>query len=538
LAPARLTGCRFRTVGNLKIPDEDRTLLMPDTLARHSSGDRAADFALSGVPGLDNVLAGGYPRNHLFLIEGDPGTGKTTLALQFLLQGLKKGERGLYITLSETGPELAGVAASHGWSLDGIELFELMPDEEALKPDAQYTVFHPSEVELTTTTQAIFEAVGRVKPVRIVVDSLSEMRLLARDSLRYRRQILGFKHFFAHHNATVLLLDDQTGDGGDSQLRSLAHGVLLLEQLALEYGAERRKLRVVKMRGVRYRGGYHDFTIRTGGIEVFPRLVAAEHHTPFQRARVESGLEELDLLLGGGLDRGTSSLVMGPAGAGKTILATQYACAAAQRGDHVAFYLFDERQGTFLDRAERLGMGFHEHMRKGRLLLRQIDPAEVSPGEFGNTVVTTAERQDIRFVVIDSLNGYMSAMPQEAFLDIRLHELLSYLAQRGITTLLTLAQHGLFASVQGSQAEVSYLADSLIALRFFEAYGEVRNAISVLKKRSGHHERAIREFQVTQQGIRVGQPLREFQGVLTGVPNYVGERQPLMAQETVVTDGR
>ncbi|HET6837114.1 MAG TPA: ATPase domain-containing protein [Gemmatimonadales bacterium] len=498
---------------------------------------RATDVMGSGVPGLDSVMAGGYPRNHLFLVEGDPGTGKTTLALQFLLEGVRQGERGLYITLSETGAELAGVAASHGWSLEGIELFELMPDEEALSPDAQYTVFHPSEVELTSTTQAIFESVERTKPVRVVVDSLSEMRLLARDSLRYRRQILGFKHFFAHHRATVLLLDDLTAEDGDAQLRSLAHGVLLLEQLALEYGAERRKLRVIKMRGTRFRGGNHDYTIRTGGLEVFPRLIASEHHTAFQRGSVASGLREVDALLGGGLDRGTSSLIMGPAGAGKTILSTQYACAAAGRGDQVAFYLFDERLGTFVDRADRLGMPFQQQVQSGRIAVRQMDPAEVSPGEFAHTVVGTVERENTQLVVIDSLNGYINAMPDERLLDIRLHELLSYLAQRGVTTVLTLAQHGLIILHQTSQAEVSYLADSIISLRFFEAFGEVRQAISVVKKRSGPHEHTIGEFEITDHGIRVGEPLHDFQGVLTGVPNYLGEKQPLFARGGSVISG-
>jgi circadian clock protein KaiC len=480
-------------------------------------------------------MAGGYPQGHLYLVEGDPGTGKTTLAMQFLMEGIRQKEAGLYITLSESADELAGVARSHGWSLDGIEVFELMPDEEALRPDAQYTVFHPSEVELTNTTQAIFEAVQRVKPVRVVVDSLSELRLLAQESLRYRREILAFKQFFIHNNATVLLLDDRTAEAGDPQLRSLAHGVVLLEQLALDYGAERRKLRVAKMRGVRYRGGYHDYTIRTGGIEVFPRLIAAEHHASFERRSVESGVAELDTLLGGGLDRGTASLISGPAGTGKTILSTQYACAAAARGHHVAFYLFDERLNTFVDRAKRLGMPLEKEMARGQLSLRQIDPAEISPGEFAHTVVGTVERENTQLVVIDSLNGYMSAMPDERLLDIRLHELLSYLAQCGVTTVMTLAQHGVFASPAGSQAEVSYLADSLLSLRFFEAFGEVRKAISVLKKRSGHHEHTIREFQITNHGVRVGEPLHDFQGVLTGVPDYVGEKQPLFVQEGVAT---
>ena len=499
---------------------------MPDAV--RTPTDRRQPKSLTGVPGLDSVMAGGYPSQRMFLVEGDPGTGKTTLALQFLLEGVRAGEPGLYVTLSETADELTAVAESHGWKLDGIEVFELMPDEEALRPDAQYTVFHPSEVELTSTTQAIFEMVQRVKPVRVVFDSLSELRLLARDSLRYRRQILGFKHFFTHERATVLLLDDRTGEDSDLQLRSLAHGVLLLEQVALDYGAERRKLRVVKMRGVSYRGGYHDYVIRTGGIHVFPRLIAAEHHTPFERGAVLSGVPEVDALLGGGLNRGTSSLIMGPAGAGKTVLATQYACAAAKRGDHVAFFLFDERLGTFIDRSARLGMKVGEHVEQGRMLIRQIDPAEVSPGEFAHLVVAATKQQGTQFVVIDSLNGYITAMPDERLLDIRLHELMSYLAQRGVTTLLTLAQHGVFSSVSGSQAEVSYLADSLLMLRFFEAQGEVRKAISVLKKRSGGHELTIREFQITDHGVRVGSPLREFQGVLTGVPEFLGERPPLM----------
>lgn len=500
---------------------------MSDALAALSD-DPALGKSLSGVPGLDSVLAGGYPTSRLFLVEGEPGAGKTTLALQFLLEGVRRGERGLYVTLSETAAELAGVAASHGWSLDGIEIFDLTPDAEALQPDAQYTVFHPSEVELTTTTQAIFETVERVNPVRVVLDSLSELRLLAGDPLRYRRQIIGFKQFFTNRLATVLLLDDRTGEGSGHQLRTLAHGVLLLEQLPSDYGTDRRRLRIMKIRGVRYREGYHDYTIQTGGLVVFPRLVAAEHHSAFQRGAVLSGVSELDTLLGGGLDRGTSSLIIGPAGSGKTVLATQYASAAAARGEHVAFYLFDERLGTFLDRADRLGMAIQKFERDGRMLIKSIDPAEISPGEFAHTIVDTTQREGTQLVVIDSLNGFINAMPDERLLDIRLHELLSFLAQRGVTIVLTLAEHGLFAQ-SSSPAEVSYLADSLILLRFFEASGEVRKAISVLKKRSGPHELTIREFQVTNTGIRVGEPLRDFQGVLTGVPDYIGQRQPLFA---------
>jgi circadian clock protein KaiC len=354
---------------------------MPNSPRPSPPSEASAPEKLStGIPGLDDVMAGGFPARHLFLIEGEPGTGKTTLGLQFLLEGARQGERGLYVTLSETKEELLGVATSHGWSMDGIELFELIPPEEALRPEGQYTVFDPSEIELTTTTQAIYESVERVKPVRVVVDSLSEMRLLARDPLRYRRQILGLKQFFMSRQATVLLLDDRS-EQGDLQLRSLAHGVVSLEQLAFEYGAERRRLRVSKIRGVRFRGGYHDYTIQTGGLVVFPRLVAAEHHAPFSHVSVSSGVPELDTLLGAGLDQGTSTLIMGPAGSGKTVLASQYACAAARRGENVAVYLFDERLGTFLARSNRLGMDFERHMRDGRIRVRQLDPAEISPGE-------------------------------------------------------------------------------------------------------------------------------------------------------------
>ena len=494
------------------------------------SADRPLGKSLSGVPGLDSVLAGGYPTSQLFLVEGDPGTGKTTLALQFLLEGVRSGERCLYVTLSETAAELVKVAGSHGWSLDGIDIFELIPDAEALRPDSQYTVFHPSEVELTNTTRAVFETVERVNPARVVFDSLSELRLLAQDSLRYRRQILGFKQFFINRLATVLLLDDRTGEDSDLQLRSLAHGVLLLEQLPLEYGSDRRRLRIMKIRGVSYRGGYHDYAIRTGGLVVFPRVVAAEHHSAFQPGAVLSGVSEVDTLLGGGLDRGTSSLITGAAGSGKSVLATQYASAAAARGDHVAFYLFDEGLGTFLDRADRLGMSLRKYQRDGRVLVRSINPAEISPGEFAYTLVDTTEHEGTQFVVIDSVNGYLNAMPDERLLDIRLHELLRYLAQRGVTTLLTLAQHGTIVS-PSDEAQISYLADSLVVLRYFEALGEVRKAISVLKKRSGPHEQTIREFQITDRGVRVGEPLRDFRGVLTGVPDYFGPRQPLFEAE-------
>lgn len=506
---------------------------MPNSPRPSPPADASAPDKLStGVPGLDDIMAGGFPARHLYLIEGDPGTGKTTLGLQFLLEGARQGQRGLYVMLSETKEELVGVATSHGWSLDGIELFELRPPEDALRAEGRYTVFDPSEIEFTATMQAVYETVERVKPVRVVLDSLSDMRLLARDPLRYRRQILGLKQFFTGHQATVLLIDERSREG-DLRLRTLTHGVVALERLEVQYGAERRRLEVVKMRGVRFRGGYHDYVIRTGGLVLFPRLVASEHHTPFASVGLSSDLPELDALLGGGIDQGTSTLIMGPVGSGKTVLASHYASAAAHRSHKVDVYLFDERLGTFLARCDRLGMDFERHMREGRIRVRQLDPAEISPGEFAHLVVESTQHDGTGIVIIDSLNGYATAMPEERLVNIRLHELLSYLAQRGVSTIMALAQQGVTNQTAIDQLEVSYIADTLILLRYFEAAGAVRKAISVLKKRSGHHEQTIREFQISDQGVRVGQPLIEFQGILTGVPTYIGQVRPLLPTDPI-----
>jgi circadian clock protein KaiC len=484
----------------------------------------------TGSDGFDSILEGGFPSNRLYLVEGDPGTGKTTLALKFLLEGAAQGEPVLYVTLSETKEEISAVAASHGWSLDAVTIYELIPSEESLKTEMQYTIFHPSEVELGETTSAVLEEVERIQPRRVVFDSLSEMRLLARDPLRYRRQILALKQYFAGRQCTVLLLDDRTSTVGDLQVQSIAHGVVELEHLALEYGAERRRLRVVKLRGSKYRGGFHDFKIETGGLVIYPRLIAGEHHQEFTPEMVTSGVPELDTLLGGGLNRGTSTLVLGPAGSGKSSIAAQFAAAAAERGEHAASFLFDEGMHTYLSRASGLGREMSQHVEAGRMSLRQIDPAELSPGEFAHYVRQAVERDGARVVVIDSLNGYMQAMPDERFLTVQMHELLTYLNQQGVVTILVLAQHGFMGAQMGTPVDVSYLADTVLMLRFFEASGAVRRAISVVKKRIGYHENTIREMRMSGDGITVGQPLKDFHGVLTGVPNYRKQSATLLEQ--------
>lgn len=472
----------------------------------------------TGIAGLDDILGGGLTPNRLYLVEGDPGSGKTTLALQYLLEGRRAGEKGLYVTLSETKEELSGVAKSHGWSLDGVHICELIPSEESLLPEAQSRMFHPSEVELSETTIRVLEEVERVRPTRVVFDSLSEMRLLAQNPLRYRRQILALKQFFSGRKCTVLLLDDRTSEAADLQLHSLAHGVVTLEQLAPEYGAERRRLRVVKLRGIKFRGGFHDFVIVTGGLEVYPRLVAAEHRGPAQSGQLASGVSAIDALLGGGFDRGTSALLMGPAGSGKSSLAMQYVFAAAERGERSILYAFDESSNTLLARMSGLGFDLKPHLDAGLVQIQQIDPAELSPGEFGHLVRKGVEQEGARLIVIDSLNGYLNAMPEERFLTIQLHELLTYLGQRGVLTMLVVAQHGLLGSGMQTPVDASYLADSVILFRYFEAQGRLRRAISVVKKRSGPHEDTLRELKLTSHGLWVGEPLTDYHGVLTGTP--------------------
>lgn len=452
-----------------------------------------------------------------------PGSGKTTLALQFLMNGARRGESVLYVTLSETQEELRGVAASHGWSLEGMAVRELIPNEDSLAADDQYTMFHPSEIELSETTKTILADVERIRPTRIVFDSLSELRLLAGNPLRYRRQILALKQFFSGRSCTVLLLDDMTGTSHDLQVQSIAHGAIRLEQLYPEYGAERRRLIVLKYRGVRFRGGYHDYIIRQGGVEVFPRLIAQEHHSPPVAEKLASGIADLDSLLGGGIERGTSTLIIGAAGTGKSSLAAQFVTSAAVHGDHAAMFIFDESLNTLLSRSAGLGIDLRKHCDNGAVTIQQIDPAELSPGEFAHTIRRSVEEQKARIVVIDSLNGYLNAMPEERFLIIQLHELLMYLGQAGVATLLIGAHQGLVGGPMIAPVDASYLADAVILMRYFEIKGEVRQAISVVKKRGGAHERSIREFRMENGRITVGQPLRDFRGVLTGVPVFEGD---------------
>jgi circadian clock protein KaiC len=485
----------------------------------------------SGSAGLDDILAGGLDAERVYLLEGRPGTGKTTLAMQFLLEGVRREERCLYVTLSESERELRAVVTRHGWTLAGIDVFELVPPEASLDPDQELTLFHPAEMELSETTKAILDRVRAVNPKRVVFDSLSEMRLLSQSSLRYRRQILALKNFFAGRRCTVLLLDDLSSNDHDLQLHSIAHGVITLEQLALEYGAERRRLRVVKMRGMKYRGGYHDFTIETGGLAIYPRLVAAEHHKAFLGELTSTGSAEFDSLLGGGIERGTSLLLIGGAGVGKSSIALTYAVAAAARGEKVGVFAFDEGLGTVFARAAGLGMPLQKLVDSGRICVQQIDPAEMSPGEFAHLVRLSVENDGVRVVVIDSLNGYMNAMPEERFLVLQMHELLSALNQIGVVTILVLAQHGLMGPMQ-TPLDISYLSDAVLMLRYFEAEGRVRRAISVVKKRSGAHEDAIREFRLTSEGVKVGPPLTQFQGILSGVPSYRGGTIPLLPTES------
>ena len=445
-----------------------------------------------GISGLDDILAGGLTRERVYLLEGHPGTGKTTLALQFLLEGAAAGEKGLYITLSETESELRDGAQSHGWTLPPeIDVFELIPPESLLDAAQQQSLLYSSDLELGETTRLIFEAIERSKPARVVLDSLSEIRLLAQNSLRYRRQILAIKHFFAQHGATVLLLDDLTSEAQDKTVHSVAHGVLRLEELMPLYGPERRRLRVIKYRGQAFRGGYHDFAIVNGGVRVFPRLVASEHHSGFERTKASCGIKEIDSLLGGGVEQGTSTLILGPAGTGKSLLVLRFAVAAIERGERAAMFIFDEDVGLLVARAKGLGIDLEALRNDGRLVLEAVDAAEMSPGEFAHRVRNSVEDVGVRTVVIDSLNGYQAAMPEEQFLVLHMHELLTFLNRRGASTFLTVAQHGLVGDMK-APVDVTYLADTVVLLRYFEAQGRVRRAISVIKKRAGPHEDTIR----------------------------------------------
>jgi circadian clock protein KaiC len=478
----------------------------------------------TGIEGLDVILGGGLSEHRFYLIQGDPGVGKTTVGLSFLIEGAKRGEKGLYITLSETQDELSDVALSHGMDLSEVSIFELSAIEQTLSAESQNTLFHPAEVELNQLASVMMDKVAEVRPARVVFDSLSELRLLAQNSLRYRRQLLMLKQFFSGRKCTVLVMDDGTSDAADREVQSIAHGVIRLEQMAPDYGSERRRLTIVKIRGGTFWGGYHDFIIERGGLRVFPRLNAIRSRRDFHPGVASSGLPALDELLGGGLDWGTSTLVMGPPGTGKSTLSAIFGTAAANRGEKVLACTFDERVEIFVDRAESIGLKIRDHIESGRFEVEKVNPAELSAGNFFNRIRRAVEQDGVRMVVIDSLNGYLNGMPQERSLTVQMHELLSFLAAQGVSTILILAQHGMIGAMQ-SPVDVTYLADTVIMMRYFEFEGAVKQAISVVKKRSGNHERTIREMSIRADGIHVGPPLVEFQGVLTGVPKYTGSAQ-------------
>lgn len=492
--------------------------------------DQSSILASTGIPGLDDVLHGGLTRDRMYLVEGTPGTGKTTLGLGFLLAGAADSETNLYITLAETEAELRAVGEAHGWSLEGLPIFEMVA-ADGLSEEQEQTLLHPSEVELGETVRAIMAKIEEVRPSRVVLDSLSELRLLSDSPIRYRRQILALKHFFSKRSCTVLILDDKGGTGSDLQLHSIAHGVISLDQTLATFGAQRRRMHVVKMRQRQFRGGYHDFEIQRGGLKVFPRLVAADHEFEESGEATTTGSPEFDALLGGGLVRGTATLLTGPAGVGKTTATIQCMVAALKRGEKASYFLFDERTPTFLTRSASLGMDLRPYMDSGQLELHAIDPAEMSPGEFASRVQYAVEDHGATIVAIDSLNAYLQAMPNEQFLVLQMHEMLSYLGQKGVVSLLILGLHGVMGDIR-SDVDLSYLSDTVVQLRYFEASGEVRQAISVIKTRTARHERAIREFQLGSNGLLLGEPLNMFQGILSGVPTFSGESKTLMASQT------
>ncbi len=483
---------------------------------------KPSDKATFGISGLDAVLGGGLTRARLYLLEGMPGTGKTTASLQFLLEGVRRGERGLYITMSEMESELRETATSHGWTLDDIVVFELIPSESLLDDNQEQSLLYSSDLELGETTRQMLATIDHVKPSRIVIDSVSEIRLLAGSALRYRRQILALKHYLTRNAATVLMLDDLSADASDNTVQPIAHGVIKMEELAPDYGAQRRRLRVVKYRGQAFRGGYHDFNIRAGGVEVFPRLVSLDHKTGFVRTRFASGVAHLDTLLGGGIETGTSTLLLGPAGAGKSLFAVQYALAAIARGERAAMFVFDEEIALLFDRMRAMGFDLEGARDAGALFIEQVDAAELSPGEFAHRVRAVVDDNGVKTVVIDSLNGFQAAMPQENQVILHMHELLQYLNRQGTATFLTIAQHGLVGEMK-APVDITYLADTVVLLRYFEAEGRVRRAISCIKKRGGDHEDTIREYRIGSNGLTLGEPLDKFVGVLRGTPNFVGE---------------
>lgn len=477
-------------------------------------------LASTGVPGLDDVTSGGLPAGHLYLVEGTPGAGKTTLGLQFLLQGRALGQKGLYVTLSESSQELREGAQSHGWTLEDIEIFDLVGDE-GLSVNAEQSVFHPSEFELGETIRGVMAVVERLQPQRVVLDSLSELRLLSQDPMRYRRQILALKRFFLAHGCTVLMLDDKARMADGTHLHSIAHGVIQLEQNTGTYGSDKRRLRVVKLRGVRFREGEHDVSLERGGLQVFTRLVASEHGRSHASAPQSSGNPDLDRLLGGGLTPGTNLLFAGPAGVGKTTTAVCCARASVQRGGKAAIFLFDEGIKTLMIRSRALALGIDEYISSGQLAVHSIDPAEISPGQFSHRVRDAVEREGVTTVVIDTLNAYLIAMPGSNFLMLQMHELLTYLNLQGVTTILVLSQHGLSGDVP-NDVDLSYLSDSMLQFRYFEARGQLLKAVSVVKSRSSAHATTIHQFRLGPTGLEIGDALTDFEGVMAGLPRYRG----------------
>ncbi len=475
-------------------------------------------FVSSGIEGLDAILGGGFPAEQLYLIRGDSGVGKTTLGLQFLLEGAKNGETVLYLGTSETEPEIRKVAASHGWSLDAVRIHH----HQTPQLGEEQTMLHPAELELPKTMEAILLIVDSINPSRVVLDSLAELRMLARSELWYRRQLMLLKNHFAHKDCTVMLIEIPHGD--QMPLNSVVSGVIELERRTPAYGPDRRRLRVAKIRGQPFTTGYHDYKIRTGGLDVFPRLVAAEYRQNRLAERMSTGLPEMDAMFHGGPSRGDSLLLLGPSGTGKSLVATQIVAAAAERGERCAVYAFDERIQTMLDRAEGVGIPLGRHIEDGTIRIRQVDPAELTSGEFSHIVRKEVEANGVRVLVIDSLNGYDYAMPEQSTLTVHLHELSSFLNQSGVTPVFTMTQHGLVSERIEQPFDVSYVADTILVFRHFEHGGEVRKAISVYKHRSGSHETSIRELKITSEGLRVGDPLRQFHGILTGTPKFMGER--------------
>lgn len=503
---------------------------MPEETRQRPDDEQRTRQIATGVPGLDVILEGGLPAGRTYLVQGEPGVGKTTLGMQFLLEGVRRGERVVYVALSESEAEIRDIAASHGWDLSGIDIVEIHSTEQSLEAAAQYTFFHPSEVELSETTRLVLDAVEEVDPTRIVFDSLSEMRLLARDSLRYRRQLLSLKHYFGERGSTVLLLDVQEPRSGrhDFKLETLAHGFVLLEQLAPEYGEQRRRLRVGKLRGLDFQEGYHDYQIARGGLRIYPRLVASDHAPLEAEAPLESGVGELDALLGGGLERGATTIFLGPAGVGKSTVASLFIHSALADGERCVIFLFDETPRTWRSRNRGVGIDLDRHLDEGNLLLHRIDAARTSPGEIADSMRRAVLEEDASVALVDSINGYRYAMPQDDTLTLHLHELFTFLNERGVVTLVVMGQHGLLSEAVDQPHHISYLADAVVLLRYFEAHGSVRKAISVVKKRTGGHERTIRELAIGPEGVEVGEPLREFQGVLGGELHYLGELAPLM----------